>query len=216
MAILAAFVGVIIFTVYYEILYQKREAENQTAAATAGEKASLAQNSGIWVIPKGLNPDALPSPDSRGAAMLTLYCVQCHDLPTPAMHTAEEWEVVVNRMEKEMQRRRGGVLIRVMMPPEKDWQILRSYLTDNAQQPLDESQYPDLATPAGQAFQTTCSQCHAAPDPAQHGPNEWARIVLRMKNNISAAGMEMPDEQTVELITGFLKAHSKSAQSATL
>jgi hypothetical protein len=132
------------------------------------------------------------------------------------MHTAKEWEVVVNRMEKEMQRRRGGVLIRVMMPPEKDWQILRSYLMGNAQQPLDESQYPDLATPAGQAFVATCSQCHAAPDPAQHSPNEWARIVLRMKNNISAAGMEMPDEKTVESITGFLKAHSNQAQSATL
>jgi hypothetical protein len=216
MAILAAFVGVIIFTIYYEILYQKREAEKQTAAATAGDQASLAQNPGIWVIPKGLNPDALPSPDSRGATMLTLYCVQCHDLPTPVMHTAEEWEVVVNRMEKEMQRRRGGVLIRVMMPPEKDWQILRSYLTDNAQQPLDESQYPDLATAAGQAFQTTCSQCHAAPDPAQHSPNEWPRVVLRMRNNISAAGLKMPDEKTVDLITGFLKAHSKQTQSTTL
>lgn len=216
MAILIAFVGVIIFTIYYEILYQKREAEKQTTAATADEKASMAKNPGIWVIPKGLNPDALPDPQSRGATMLTLYCVQCHDLPSPTMHTATEWAHVVDRMEKEMQRRRGGVLIRVMMPPEKDWKILRSYLKDNAQLPLDSSQYADLDTPGGQAFQTTCSQCHAAPDPAQHTSAEWARVVLRMKNNINAAGLEMPDDKTVELINGFLKSHSKNAQSATL
>ncbi len=215
-AILVSFVGVVIFTVYYEVLYQKREAEKQTAAATAGEKAALKNNPGIWVIPKGLNPDGLPNPDSRGATMLTLYCVQCHDLPTPAMHTAQEWEYVVDRMEKEMQKRRGGILIRVMMPPEKDWKILRTYLADNAQTPLDKSRYADLDTPAGRAFESTCSQCHAAPDPTQHSPNEWARVVLRMKSNIVAAGKETPDDETVELITDFLKSHSNNTQSATL
>ncbi|MGD8938218.1 MAG: hypothetical protein PVJ72_02505 [Gammaproteobacteria bacterium] len=216
LAILLAFIGVMVFTVYYEILYQKREAEKQTAAATAGEKAELKNNPGIMVIPKGLNPDALPNAESRGATMLTLYCVQCHDLPTPAMHTPQEWQIVVDRMEKEMQKRRGGILIRVMMPPEKDWQILRAYLADNAQKPLDKSQYADLDTPAGRAFESTCSQCHAAPDPTQHSPNEWARVVLRMKNNMHAAGKEMPDENTVELINDFLKAHSNATQSATL
>ncbi|KPJ94159.1 MAG: hypothetical protein AMJ53_05820 [Gammaproteobacteria bacterium SG8_11] len=216
LAILVAFVGVIIFTIYYEILYQKRETDKQTAAATAGEKAALKNNPGIWVIPKGLNPEALPDPESRGATMLTLYCVQCHDLPTPSMHTAQEWQRVVDRMEKEMQQRRGGVLIRVMMPPEKDWKILRTYLADNAQKPLDKSQYTDLDTPAGQAFETTCSQCHAAPDPAQHSPNEWARVVLRMKSNIMAAGKEMPDDVTVELITEYLQSHSQNIQSTTL
>lgn len=216
LAILVAFVGVVIFTIYYEILYQKREAEKQTAAATAGEKVELQNNPGIWVIPKGLNPDALPQAQSRGATVLTLYCVQCHDLPTPSMHTAQEWEYVVDRMEKEMQKRRGGVLIRVMMPPEKDWRILRTYLAANAQKPIDKNRYPDLTSPAGRAFETTCSQCHAAPDPAQHSPNEWARIVLRMKNNIVAAGKEMPDDNTVELITDFLTSHSNDTQSTTL
>ena len=148
--------------------------------------------------------------------MLTLYCVQCHDLPTPSMHTAQEWEYVVERMEKEMQKRRGGILIRVMMPPEKDWEILRTYLTENAQKPIDKSQYSDLDTPAGQAFETTCSQCHAPPDPAQHSPNEWARVVLRMKSNIVAAGKQMPDDATVELITEYLQSHSQNIQSTTL
>ncbi len=214
-AILVAFVGVIIFTVYYEILYQQREEEKQTEAATADEKAALQKNPGVWVIPKGLNPEALPDPNSRGATMLTLYCVQCHDLPSPSMHTAQEWQAVVDRMEQEMMRRRGGVLIRVMMPPKKDWGILRSYLAQNAQQPLDKSQYADLDTPAGRAFEATCSQCHAAPDPAQHSPNEWARVVLRMKNNITAAGRPIPDDATMDMITEFLKTHGAS-ESATL
>lgn len=213
--ILIAFAGILIFTIYYEILYQKREADKQTEAATAQEKVALKNNPGIWVIPKGLSPEGLPEPDSRGATTLVLYCVQCHDLPSPTMHTAQEWESVVNRMEKEMQQRRGGVLIRVMMPPEKDWKILRSYLAKNAQKPLDKTNVSDLDSPQGQAFVTTCSQCHAAPDPLQHTPNEWARVVLRMKNNIVAAGKSLPDEQTVDMITEFLKTHSNNTPTLT-
>lgn len=210
MAILAAMVGIIVFTVYYEIQYQKREAQKQ---ASAGDQQPQSNNSGMQGIPKGLNPDALPDPKSRGATLLVLYCAQCHDMPTPAMHTKDEWAQVVDRMEKEMQIRRGGILIRVMMPPEKDWQILRAYLAEHSQKPMDKTQFADLDTPAGQAFTGTCSQCHAAPDPGLHTAHEWARVVLRMKNNITAAGKQQPDDKTVDLINEFLKNHS--AASAT-
>jgi len=212
MAILAAMAGIVVFTVYYEIQYQKREAQKQ---ATSGEQqAALSNNPGIRGIPKGLSPDGLPDPKSRGATMLVLYCAQCHDMPSPAMHTQEEWTQVVDRMEKEMQIRRGGILIRVMMPPEKDLQILRTYLAEFAQKPMDKTQFTDLETPSGQAFAATCSQCHAAPDPGQHTAHEWARVVLRMKSNIAAAGKKMPDESTVELINHFLKEHGATKEAS--
>jgi cytochrome c5 len=210
MAILAAMAGIIAFTVYYEILYQKREAQKQAAS---DEQQTQSHNPGILGIPKGLNPDALPNAKSRGATLLVLYCAQCHDMPTPAMHTREEWTTVVERMENEMQIRRGGILIRVMMPPEKDWRILRDYLAENAQKPMDKNQFSDLDTPAAQAFTSTCSQCHAAPDPGQHTPHEWARVVLRMKNNMAAASKKLPDDQTVELINQFLTEHSAAKEA---
>jgi cytochrome c5 len=213
MAVLAAMAGIIAFTVYYEILYEKREAQKQAAAGTQDVRNT---SPGMRGIPKGLNPDALPAPESRGAIVLALYCAQCHDMPTPLMHTAEEWTQVVDRMDKEMQIRRGGVLVRVMMPPEKDWQILRAYLGEYAQSPMDKTQFNDLDSPAGQAFATTCSQCHAAPDPGLHTAHEWARVVLRMKNNIAAAGKKIPDEPTAELINNFLKKHSATKEASTL
>ena len=212
-AILAAMIGIIIFTIYHEILYQKHETQKQTAS---GEQESLSHNPGILVIPKGLNPEALPDANSRGATVLVLYCAQCHDMPSPAMHTQQEWQQVVDRMEKEMQIRRGGILMRVMIPPEKDWRALRAYLAKNAQKPMDKTQFTDLETPTGQAFAATCSQCHAAPDPAQHTAKEWARVVLRMKTNIIAAGKRVPDEKTVKLINDFLKTHSAATQPPSL
>jgi len=40
----------------------------------------------------------LPEPDSRGAALTVRYCVQCHNLPNPAMQQAAKWPAAVERM----------------------------------------------------------------------------------------------------------------------
>ena len=45
-------------------------------------------------LPPGIKPEALPDPGSPGAKFLNSYCTQCHNLPSPLMHTAEEWPVV--------------------------------------------------------------------------------------------------------------------------
>ncbi len=161
------------------------------------------------IIPRGINPDALPDAQGRGAVLLTIYCVQCHDLPTPTMHTAEEWHAVLERMDGHIQARRGGMMSRVAMPSKKDWDTLHNYLTEHSQTPLDPRAYNDLDTPEGEAFQTTCSRCHAAPDPAQHLASEWPRTVLRMKYNMADARQEVPDETTTELIVSYLQRHSR-------
>lgn len=212
LGVLIAFVGVLIFTVYYEIQYQKREPVAQPERKFIEQGNNTGESPGIWVIPAGLNPRDLPDPDSRGATMLLLYCVQCHDLPTPSMHTQEEWKRVLQRMNERMQSRRGGVLMRIMMPPEKDWQILTNYLLRYAQIPADISKLTNLDSPGGQAFQSSCSLCHAAPDPTQHLAAEWPRIVLRMKSNMQSAGKPAPDDASIELIIKFLQDHSKTQQ----
>ncbi|WP_455204505.1 hypothetical protein [Kaarinaea lacus] len=209
LAIFIAIAAIIAFTVYYEVLYQKREAAKQAETLANADVSNTDLMLAMNVIPKGLNPNALPDSDGRGATMLILYCVQCHDLPSPSMHTATEWDQVLQRMQERMRARRGGVLVRVMMPPEKDWGELKAYLHQYAQRPLEPASLSDLESPAGQAFQNTCSQCHAAPDPAQHTASEWPRVVLRMKSNMQTAGKTPPTENNIELIVNYLQLHSK-------
>jgi hypothetical protein len=54
----------------------------------------------------GLRPlDAkrLPEVRSPAAEAFRVACEQCHALPDPRMHTAEEWPAVVERMQKNME-----------------------------------------------------------------------------------------------------------------
>jgi cytochrome c5 len=44
----------------------------------------------------------LPDPESPGALLFRKFCVQCHLLPDPNLHTAAEWPGVVERMRMNM------------------------------------------------------------------------------------------------------------------
>ena len=50
------------------------------------------------IIPPYLEPSGLPEPGSLGARLTTRYCVQCHNLASPAMHDAGKWPAIVGRM----------------------------------------------------------------------------------------------------------------------
>lgn len=206
-----AFAMVIALTVYLEVQYQQsQEPSSQQNHSALSDDQSIASTAATIVIPKGLSPDDLPDAESRGATMLTLYCAQCHELPTPAMHTQSEWKDVLGRMKQHMQSSRGGMLRRVLIPPENDWNILAVYLDKHAQVPLDKTLTSDLDTPAGMAFQSTCSQCHAAPNPGTHTASEWPRVVLRMKTHIMRTGKKMPDQDTLMQIIDYLQQHGKT------
>jgi len=209
-AVLAGGVGILALTVYLESNYQQREARIDRAHAV---KDSVPEPSPTGldarVIPKGLNPLDLPDADGRGATLLTLYCVQCHDLPTPLMHSAREWPAIIDRMQHLMASRSTGMLAHVIMPAEKDWQQLRNYMDEFAQTALDSSRFDDLDSPEGLAFQSTCSQCHATPSPTQHTAREWPRVVLRMKTHMRNAGKDVPDAETTQQVVSYLQEHSK-------
>lgn len=207
-----AFVVILALTVYLEIQHQELQ-KPESVIEQGISQENNAINEPVTVIPSGLNPDNLPDADSRGATMLTLYCAQCHELPSPLMHSKAEWQEVISRMQNHIQSTRGNMLRRVLMPPEKDWQILEIYLEDHAQIPLDKAATSDLDTDAGQAFKMYCSQCHAAPDPATHTRNEWPRVVLRMKSHILRIGKKMPDQDTLMQIIEYLQNHAKSSGS---
>ncbi|HEX2829978.1 MAG TPA: sulfite exporter TauE/SafE family protein [Burkholderiales bacterium] len=144
------------------------------------------------ILPPSVEPDDLPDASSPGARVMARYCVQCHYLPNPRMHTRERWTSVVDRM---VWRMRGNgnmgavmkdMMARVKAPSADEVRTLKRYLDANAQKPID-SGHPALKTPAGEMFSIACSQCHAAPDPQRHTAREWPAVVERMKRHMAWA-----------------------------
>lgn len=163
------------------------------------------------VLPPGIDPALLPESQSQGALLLARYCSQCHNLPGPGRHTAEEWPAVVERMNLRMQMMSGPDMMGMMIdsPDESELQVILRYLQEHAQKPIDKAQYDDLDTSAGKAFQSACSLCHALPDPQQHTAEEWPAVVVRMKQNMVTQGKTVPNEATLGEIVGFLQRHAQ-------
>jgi len=142
------------------------------------------------ILPPGFEASMLPEPASRGARLTQRYCVQCHNLPNPAMHHAQKWPPVFERMVVRMQGRGNmGKLMTDMMagvsaPGPDDARVLVGYLRANAQKPLDAKRIPEVNAPSGEAFRLACGQCHVLPDPQRHTAREWPAVVARMQENM--------------------------------
>jgi hypothetical protein len=142
------------------------------------------------LLPPTFAPSQLPEPGSQGARLALDYCVQCHNLPNPAMHHAEKWPAIVDRMVVRMEGRGNlGRLMAEMMagvkaPAPEETRVLTAYLQKHAQLPLDPKHYPEVNRPSGEAFRLACSQCHVLPDPRRHTRAEWPAVVARMQENM--------------------------------
>jgi hypothetical protein len=142
------------------------------------------------LLPPTFAAEQLPEPPSAGARLTLRYCVQCHNLPNPAMHHAAKWPAVVERMVLRMRGRGNmGTLMADMMagvraPSEPETKQLVDYLRKHAQKPLDAKRYPEVNQPAGEAFRLACNQCHVLPDPGRHTAREWPAVVARMQRNM--------------------------------
>ncbi len=164
----------------------------------------------VRMIPQGLNPNDLPNAGSHGSALLEIYCTQCHDLPSPSMHSAQTWPSVLQRMDKHIKVQRQAQSARIAMPSRLNWAGLETYLTENAQQEFKPDNYDDLDSQESAQFQATCAQCHTLPSPAMHAASEWPRTVLRMKQHMEITGKLKPDEEQTQLIVTYLQKHSAS------
>jgi hypothetical protein len=174
------------------------------------------------ILPPTFEPAQLPQPDSRGAALVVQYCVQCHNLPNPAMHEAAKWPKVVDRMVLRMRGRGNmGELMKEMMagvqaPTDEEAQVLLAYLRQNGLRALDPQVYPDVESLAAQSFRLACSQCHALPDPRRHTAHEWPGVVQRMERNMrwmnrvvgSRRDPREPQLRTEEIVR-YLQRHAR-------
>jgi cytochrome c2 len=174
------------------------------------------------ILPPTFAPAQLPQPASRGAELVVQYCVQCHNLPNPAMHHAAKWPGIVERMALRMRGRGNmGVLMKELMagveaPSEEEAKILLAYLQQHAQRPLDPKQYPDVEAPGGQSFKLACQQCHTLPDPKRYTAKEWPAVVERMEHNMEWMNRvvgSQPDPREPQLrmqeIIDFLQRHAR-------
>ena len=174
-----------------------------SAAACAAESDVLVRDSRArWeqsahgetlrrILPPNVEPRQLPEPATRGARLTVRYCVQCHNLASPAMHHAEKWPAVVARMLPRMQGQGNmGPLLRDMMagmetPNAEEQKIIVAYLQRHAQKRVEADALPEAGrSHAWASYTQACAQCHALPDPARHTRHEWPQVVARMERNM--------------------------------
>ncbi|MBL8383454.1 MAG: hypothetical protein JNM90_10280 [Burkholderiales bacterium] len=143
------------------------------------------------LIPPYLEPSGLPEPRSAGARLTARYCVQCHNLASPAMHHAEKWPAIVQRMLPRMEGRgnMGGLMHDLMAgvsaPTVEETATLVAYLQKHAQKKVDPADLPEAGrTRAWESYTQACAQCHALPDPRRHTRAAWPAVVARMERNM--------------------------------
>lgn len=170
-------------------------------------------------LPPGIKPGDLPEPASSGAKALVRYCIQCHNLPSPAMHSAEEWPAVEARMFSRMEMmagmrgKMGGMMMRetidIQAPSKEEEVTILAYLQQHALHPapLEKPGTPD--TPGFRLFRQTCSQCHALPDPRLHTAEEWFGVVDRMRKNMEIMGKPTITDQERERIVSYLNQNAR-------
>lgn len=186
------------------------------------------------ILPEWLTPSQLPEPQSPGARLTALYCVQCHHLPNPAMHDAQRWDRVVQRMLPRMQGQGNmGRLMSEMMvgpgagadadaarplaaPTTAEAQAIVAYLQRHAMPVAGPALAAALDTPEGRMFERACAQCHALPDPRRHSADAWPTVVRRMESNMQWMNRVVgsrPDPREPQLepatIVRFLQRHAR-------
>jgi len=174
------------------------------------------------IVPPGIEADMLPEAAAPGAKLTLRYCVQCHNLASPAMHDADRWPAIVERMVFRMQGRGNmGKLMADMMagvqaPSAEEAKLMTAYLRRHALRPLDPKRYPDVDSQAAESFRLACNQCHALPDPRLHSAREWPAVVTRMQKNMEwmnrvVGSRPVPGEPQlrIEDINAFLIRHAK-------
>ena len=175
------------------------------------------------ILPPSIEPLELPEPRSEGARLTARYCVQCHYLPSPQMHSPDKWTTIVVRMVWRMQGNGNlGDLMKEMMdkvqaPTDQEIEVLARYLRKHGQKEMDLL-HPALKSEAGKMYVVACTQCHALPDPRRHTRREWPAVVERMKEHMAWANTvvgsdslkTVPVLETGEIVR-FLQRYARPA-----
>ena len=86
-------------------------------------------------MPKVVDIQDLPEPDSSKAQLLNRLCAQCHGLPSPDQHSAEGWLPVVSRMKARMRWMTMYSNIKIVEPNANELRQISDYLQEYARKP---------------------------------------------------------------------------------
>lgn len=161
---------------------QAPPAANSTASGSHGlnrQDELLLAAANIALPPPGVAAADLPEPNSKGAQLLVQYCAQCHNLPTPGMHSATDWPSIARRMWLRMEWLPPTLGVKVPSMGERF--AMLEYLTANALR-VGAANLPPGA--GRESFELVCSRCHALPDPRVHSSADWPAVFSRMQQNM--------------------------------
>ena len=163
----------------------------------------------VALPPPGISPSDLPDATSAGAKNVAEFCSQCHNIPSPAAHSATDWPSVARRMWLRMELIPASTGIKV--PTIQQRQVLLNYLLDNSLK-VSGSTLPEGA--GRSTFAETCSRCHALPDPHQHSAADWPAVVLRMGQRMDQLKVNRPTPAETQSIVAYLSQVSKQKASS--
>jgi len=159
------------------------------------------------MLPPGIKPENLPEPNSRGAKLLIRYCTQCHDLPSPFMHSGEQWPVTAGRMFARismMSGMQGMSMMAIESPLAEEKETIVGYLKKHSMTSISPNELPDPGSESAVLFRERCSQCHALPTPKLHTAKEWPLVVERMRGNMESMRRTVFTENEKKEIVGYL------------
>ncbi|MDT8436269.1 MAG: hypothetical protein RRA92_05890 [Gemmatimonadota bacterium] len=192
----------------------------QAEGLSNGQRWRLVASTATGLPPTSYRLADLPEPEARGASLQQVYCVQCHGIASPKMHTAEEWPVLVRRMVMRARTLRdrldaGGLgatvdemllagLQSANIPTAEEQDSLIAYFTRHG---LPAAAPDEIgAGPDAQLYVEYCSLCHDAPSPSAHGPDGAHALVYRMSAIMQMLGMEPPDEARRQRIVSYMES----------
>lgn len=191
----------------------------QTADLSRAQRWRLIASVGTGLPPASYRLEDLPEQGSRAVGLQQAYCLQCHGLSSPRMHSSEEWPVLVRRMLMRgaaLGSRLGGPrtegmvddmlmagLRTAQLPPAEDVDSLVAYFQRNAFPAAAESEIP--ATPDAALYVEKCSGCHSTPSPAAHPADEVQALVARMSALGAMLGMEQLTAEEQSRLVAFMQ-----------
>jgi mono/diheme cytochrome c family protein len=162
------------------------------------------------MLPPGIKPESLPEPESRGAKLFSRYCTQCHNLPSPAMHSAVEWPVITSRMFSRMSMMSGMMgMMNVENPSSEERQTIVAYLQAHSMRTISPGALPAPESRGAVLFRDVCSQCHSLPDPQLHTASEWPKVLERMRGNMESMKKKVISDQDRKTIEEYLMGHAR-------
>jgi cytochrome c5 len=190
-----------------------------TANLDRGQRWRMVSSIGSGLPPMNFGVKDLPEPEARGAQLLEAYCVQCHHIPAPQMHSAAEWPILMRRMMMRahtLHDRMGGPMTEGLLgqyllsgmasaqiPSAEDVDSLTAYLQRHAMPVADLEEL--RGEPDADLFAVRCGLCHEPPSPSAHSADEWPGVVARMRANMALMDVKPMADQDAARIVEFLQ-----------